>query len=306
MSHALAAALALLASAATTPTTGETVVRPGESLAQLAARTLGSEGAGPELLAFNHLEGTPAVGTKVLLPGPERARAVAAIGSARSAVVQAPPGSARTEAEARLAEAESLLSRARYAEAAAQADGAWKLLAEAREERSHFAVAVEPDGRTRVAVHEGVPVRVEAQGRARAVRAGETLTVIRGEPPGTPLIESSGNPAAGAGEPPILLSPEPGLKLALEPAPGGLGPIRFAWKAVPDATGYVLELAGPKRTQTLRTAQPVVNIPALPAGKYRWTVRAVMGDGSLGPPSTRSVQLVPGRIKLEVKETPWQ
>ncbi len=303
MSPALAAALALLTSAATTPLSGETVVRPGESLAQLAARTLGSEGAGPELLAFNHLQGTPAAGTRVLVPGPERARAVAAIGSARSAVGQAPAGSARTEAEARLAEAEALLARARYAEAAAQADGAWKLLAEAREERSHFAVAVEPDGRTRVAVREGVPVRVEAQGRARAVRAGETLTVIRGEPPGAPQLESAAS--AVAGEPPILLSPEPGLKLALEPAPGGLGPVRFAWKPVAEATGYVLELAGP-RSQSIRTAQPVVTVPALPAGKYRWTVRAVQSDGTLGPGATRAVQLVPGRIKLEVKETPWQ
>jgi len=277
-------------------------VRPGESLAQLAARTLGSEGAGPELLAFNHLDGAPAAGTRVLVPGPERAKAVAAIGSARSAVGQAPTGSARTEAEARLAEAESLLARARYAEAAAQADGAWKLLADAHEERSHFAVAVEPDGRTHVAVKAGVPVRVEAQGRTRAVRAGETLTVIRGEPPGTPQAESQGSQKS---EPPVLLSPEPGLKLALEPAPGGLGPVRFAWKPVPDATGYVLELAGP-RSQSIRTAQPVVTVPGLPAGKYRWTVRAVQGDGTLGPASTRGVQLVPGRIKLEVKETPWQ
>ncbi len=191
MISTLATVLALLVPTATTPPTGETVVRPGESLAQLAARTLGSEGAGPELLAFNHLDGTPAAGTKVLLPGPERARAVAAIGSARSAVVQAPAGSARTEAEARLTEAESLLAHARYGEAAAQADGAWKLLAEAHGERSRFAVAVEPDGRTRVAVHEGVPVRVEAQGRTRAVRAGETLSVIRGEPPGAPVLEAA-------------------------------------------------------------------------------------------------------------------
>ncbi len=106
-------------------------------------------------------------------------------------------------------------------------------------------------------------------------------------------------------EAPVLLSPEPGLKLALEPAPGGLGPVRFAWKAVPEASGYVLELAGP-RSHTLRSTQPVVTVPGLPAGKYRWTVRAVQADGTLGPPSTRAVQLVPGRIKLEVKEAPWQ
>ncbi|HSP20656.1 MAG TPA: peptidoglycan-binding protein LysM [Myxococcaceae bacterium] len=303
MSPALLTALTLLVATATTTPAGETVVRPGESLTQLAARTLGSEGAGAELLAFNHLDGTPAAGTKVLLPGPERARAVAAIGSAKSAVVQAPAGSARTEAEARLAEAESLLAHARYGEAASQADGAWKLLSEAREERSRFAVAVEPDGRTRVAVHEGAPVRVEAQGRTRAVRAGETLTVIRGEPPGAPVLASAGGPSAI--EPPVLLSPEPGMKLALEPAPGGLGPVRFSWRAVPEASGYVLELAG-RRSLSVRTTQPVVNMPGLPAGKYRWSVRAVQADGTLGPPATRAVQLAPGRIKLEVKEAPWQ
>ena len=160
-------------------------------MAQVAARTLGSDRAGPELLAFNHLDGTPAAGTRLLLPGPERARAVSAIASARSAIAQASPGGTRTEAEARLAAAEGLLGQARYADAAVQADGAWKLLADARQETSRFAVAVEPDGRTRVAVQQGVPVRVEAQGRTRAVRAGETLAVARGEAPGAPISEAT-------------------------------------------------------------------------------------------------------------------
>jgi hypothetical protein len=280
----------------------ETVVRPGESLAQLAARTLGSDRAGPELLAFNHLEAAPSPGTRLLLPGPERERAVSAIASARSAVAQAHPGASRTEAEARLGEAQALLARARYGDAAAQADSAWKLLADAAQETSRFAVAVEPDGKTRVRVRQGVPVRVEAEGRTRSVRAGETLTVAKGDPPGNPESERR---AAAAVEPPVLLLPEAGLKLALDPAAGGLGPVRFAWKPVPDATGYVFELAGP-RARSLRTGQPTLTLPSLPAGSYRWTVRALLSDGSLGPPSTRTVQLVPSRIRLEVKEAPWQ
>src|SRR5262249_59728572 len=105
-----------------------------------------------------------------------------------------------------------------YGDAAAQADGAWKLLADAREESSRFAVAVAPDGRTRVAVQQGVPVRVEAQGRTRAVRAGESLSVARGEPPGSPLSQSA---RAAASEPPQLLTPEAGVKPAPAPAPGG-------------------------------------------------------------------------------------
>jgi hypothetical protein len=283
-------------------TSQETVVRPGESLAQLAARTLGSDRAGPELLAFNHLQAAPSPGTRMLIPGPERERAVSAIASARSAVAQAHPGASRTEAEARLGEAQALLARARYADAAAQADSAWKLLADAAQETSRFAVAVEPDGRTRVRVRQGVPVRVEAEGRTRSVRAGETLTVAKGDPPGNPEPER-GAPAAV--EPPVLLVPEAGLKLALDPAAGGLGPVRFAWKPVPDATGYLFELAGP-RARSLRTAQPALSLPSLPAGSYRWTVRALLADGSLGPPANRTVQLVPSRIRLEVKEAPWQ
>ena len=298
MTHAALAFWMLLTAAAE-----ETVVRPGESVAQVAARTLGSDRAGPELLAFNHLDGAPAAGTRLLIPGPERARAVSAIASARSAIAQAPAGSNRTEAEARLAAAEGLLTQARYADAASHADGAWKLLADAREESSRFAVAVAPDGRTRVAVQQGVPVRVEAQGRTRAVRAGESLSVARGEPPGSPLSESV---RAVASEPPQLLTPEAGLKLALDPAPGGgLGPVRFAWKPVPEATGYAFELTG-KRNRSLRAAQPTVTLPALPAGSYKWTVRAMLPDGTLGQPSTRALQLVPSRIKLEVQEAPWQ
>ena len=38
----------------------------------------------------------------------------------------------------------------------------------------------------------------------------------------------------------------------------------------------------------------MVTVPGLPAGKYRWTVRAVLPDGSLGPSATRARAAVPG------------
>ena len=65
----------------------------------------------------------------------------------------------------------------------------------------------------------------------------------------------------GPAEPPTLRAPAPGQTRALEPAPGGRGPVRFAWKPGPEATGDVRERAGPRK-QTLRPTQPVGTVRA--------------------------------------------
>ena len=170
-----------------TPSARETVVQPNETLADVALRTLGAASAASELRAINHLDSDVVVaGTQLLLPGPERDLALSALASAKSAVRQAKAGAARNEASERTAEAERLLSAGRYAEAAAEADSAWKLLSQRVEDPSRFAVQVAPDGTTRVHVDSGIPVRVEAEGRTRAVSAGETVLVHKGEPPGIP------------------------------------------------------------------------------------------------------------------------
>jgi LysM repeat protein len=283
----------------------ETVVQPKETLADVARRTLGSEEAASELKAINHLlsDAVPA-GTQLLLPGPERDLAVSAIASAKSAVHQAKAGAARTDASGRLSEAEKLLSTAHYAEAAAQADGAWKLVSQRPEDASHFAIQVTDDGTTRVHVDSGIPVRVEAEGRTRAVSPGETVLVRQGEGPGIPS-----GPAAAAGlgtlEAPELLSPAPNLRLSLDPKGKGVGPLRLSWRAVAGARGYLVELKGPT-PQTLRTTHAEASFPTVLTGTYRWSVRALGLEGALGPAAERGLEVSTGNIKLEVQTPDWK
>jgi hypothetical protein len=283
----------------------ETVVQPKETLADVARRTLGSEDAASELRAINHLllDTVPA-GTQLLLPGAERDLAISAIASAKSAVRQAKTGAARTEASGRLSDAEKLLSSAHYAEAAAQADGAWKLVSQRPEDASHFAIQVADDGTTRVHVDSGIPVRVEAEGRTRAVSPGETVLVRQGEAPGIP--SGPGAPAGpGALEAPELLSPAPNLRLSLDPKGKGVGPLRLGWRAVAGARGYLVELKGPT-PQTLRTTHTEASFPTVLTGAYRWSVRALGLEGALGPPAERGLEISSGNIKLEVQTPDWK
>lgn len=283
----------------------EAVVQPKETLADVARRTLGSADAASELKAINHLssDAVPA-GTQLLLPGPERDLALSAIASANSAVHQAKPGAARTEAAGRLADAEKLLSTAHYAEAAAHADGAWKLVSQRPEDASHFAIQVADDGTTRVHVDSGIPVRVEAEGHTRAVSPGETVLVRRGESPGIPTGPST-PPGPGALEAPELLSPAPNLRLSLDLKGKGVGPLRLSWRAVAGARGYLVELKGPS-PQTLRTTRAEASFPSVLTGTYRWSVRALGLEGALGPSAERGLEVSAGNIKLEVQTPDWK
>jgi LysM repeat protein len=289
--------LALVVSAAPAR---ETVVLPKETLSDVARRTLGSSEAASELKAINHLAADDVpTGTHLLLPGPERDLALGAIASAKSAVRQAKVGAARSEASGRLADAERLLSAAHYAEAAAQADGAWKLVSQRPEDPSHFAIQVADDGTTQVRVDSGIPVRVEAEGHTRAVSPGETVLVRRGEAPGVPS-GSTTPPGPGALEAPVLLFPAPNFHLALDPVGKGVGPLRLSWRAVAGARGYLVELRGPS-PQTVRTTHPEANFPSVLSGSYRWSVRALGVEGALGPAAERALAISSGNIKLEVQ-----
>ncbi|MFZ5472057.1 MAG: LysM peptidoglycan-binding domain-containing protein, partial [Myxococcota bacterium] len=73
-----------------TPLPSEVRVKQGETLADVAKRTLGSAAAASELKALNGLsEMAPAPGTLLKLPGTERTLALSALVAAKNAIEQA-------------------------------------------------------------------------------------------------------------------------------------------------------------------------------------------------------------------------
>ena len=232
----------------------------------------------------------------------DRARAQNALETARNAVKHADAKAARREeAAAKLKEAEAHFQSARYEEAAQAADGAWTLLStSAASQSTHFTVGVDDQGATTVTSHKGQPVRVDAQGVTRSVSPNESVRVDKGQPPPQP------KPLLGV---PLPTQPSNKLKLTVQPAKGGLGPITLAWKAVEGAEGYEVELVparGEKRVLPTTTAQLKV---ALPAGAYRWSVRALAREvrSEASPEHGFEVAEAPAKsIKLEVQPSKWK
>jgi hypothetical protein len=285
----------------------EVVVNEGESLTQVARRELGSAEGVSELKALNGLKGdTVAPGTKLKLPGPDRARAQSALETGRNAVRCADARAPGCEAAAaKLREAEAHFQNARYMEAAQAADEAWRLQA-ARPSASQpttFTVEVDEKGTTKVKSKSGPPVEVEAEDITRSVQPGESVRVEKGQPPPPP------RPALGSPQP---SQPDNKRKLSLKPAKGGLGPIILSWQAVEGAEKYEVELVpdqGEKRVWTASNNQLKVTLPA--AGTYRWSVRALKGDTRSEPSPERGFEVAAETpaskpINLQVQPTKWK
>jgi LysM repeat protein len=290
----------LLAMLALAP--AEAVVRDGESLAQVAQRTLGDRGGASELKALNGLkEDAVAPGTKLKLPGPDRARAQSVLETARNAVKQADAKAARREeAEAKLKEAEAHFQNARYADAAQTADGAWKLLSASASQPTAFTVAVADDGSTTVKSNSGQAVRVEGAGVTQSVDVGQVVRVAKGQPPSPP------QPLLGVPQP---TQPADKLKMTVQSAKGGLGPVTLAWRAVEGAEGYEVELMPVRGEKRVLTASgPQVRV-ALPVGAYRWSVRALTREArsAASPEQGFEVAEAPAKgINIEVQSTKWK
>jgi hypothetical protein len=255
------------------------------------------------LRALNGLgSDTVAEGTRLKVPGQDRALANKALETARTLVAQAKDTATLAQAEVRLKEAQTHFRAARYAQASEAANAAGKLVAAApASQPSTFSVEVGEDGgSTTVMVTQGPPVRVQAEGVIRPVAKGESVRVERGGPP----------PAALAAPRPA--QPEDGMQLKLKPDnQGRLGPVKLAWAAVPGAERYEVEVVN-EAEGTPAMAQPVIlsatetKLPALPAGRYRWTVRALGPEGRSEASPTRRFELVVDRLKLEVQTGKWQ
>lgn len=232
----------------------------------------------------------------------ERERAVSALGAARKAIAQLDAGTAAEGARTRLTDAENLLAQAKYPEAAAAADEAWKLASDIEREGTTFTVEVDDSGGTQVTSRTGQPVRVEAQGVQRVVDPGATVKIARGDKPSEPKF---------APETPTLSAPKDRVQLKLPPDPKGqLGPVRLSWKASRGATSYVVEVlpvAEGQQPLVVKTDAPTVVLPALSRGKYWWKVKAV-GDAELVSRASdaRMFELAEEKLKLEVRGTDWK
>ncbi|PTL77887.1 LysM peptidoglycan-binding domain-containing protein [Vitiosangium sp. GDMCC 1.1324] len=280
----------------------EVVVRDGESLAQVAQRTLGDRGGASELKALNGLkDDAVAPGTKLRLPGADRARAQSVLETARNAVKHADAKAARREeAVAKLKEAEAHFQNARYEDAAQAADGAWKLLSVSASPPTAFTVAVDDKGTTTVRTRSGQPVRVEAEGVTRPVAVGESVRVEKGQPPPPPRSP------LGVPQP---MQPADKLRLSVQFAKGGQGPVTLVWQAVEGAEGYEVELTplrGEKRVMSATVNQLKVT---LPAGIYRWSVRALAHDNRSELSAEQGFEVAeasPKSINLQVQPSKWK
>ncbi len=130
------------------------------------------------------------------------------------------------------------------------------------------------------------------------MRAPEVFGPDAGREPLPPLVA------------PALALPEDGVLLKLRPDRAGrLGPVKLTWAGVPGAERYEVEVlqdieGSPVFNQAVSTVE--VKLPVLPAGRYRWTVRAVGPAGRSEPGPARRFELASERLKLEVQKGQWQ
>ncbi len=279
------------------------VAEPGESLEALAKRAMGDADAASELRAINRL---PAVGKlrpgeKVRLPGPERDAARSAIAEAEAALARpdvAPK--AKQKGLDVLVRARSALHSARYGTAIDTAHEALRA-AGFDASKSKFSVSVADDGATRVSVSEGMPVLVEASGKATPVAAGASVHVNPGMAPG---------PTESLLPAPVAREPADGAVLHVGYTEGLIGPLAFTWSDVPGAEHYIVLLSHDVEGRNVVAQHEVVKGPlitALATGRYFWRVSARGANGLPGRWSAPIGFIVePPPPKLEVGNPTWK
>ncbi len=276
----------------------EVVVRDGETLAQVAQRTLGDRSGASELKALNGLkEDAVAPGTKLKLPGADREKAQMALESARNSVAQADPKSPQhEEALAKLKEAESLFRNERYAEAAQTADDAWKRLAERPAHPTRLSVVVNDRGDTVVKAVSG-RVSVEGGGTTRVIEDGASLQVEKGQAPR--LVLGVPHPTG----------PQDKQRLSDKPDKSGLQPVRISWQAVQGAESYEVELVPAQgERRVMPASRNELQVP-LAAGSYRWSVRALTRDSRSEASAERGFEVAEPparRLPVKVQSSKWK
>ncbi|MET0404911.1 MAG: LysM peptidoglycan-binding domain-containing protein [Cystobacter sp.] len=277
---------------------GEVEVRAGESLAQVAERTLGHREGASELKALNKLkDGTLAPGTKLKLPGPDRERAQMALESARNSVAQADPKSPQhDEALAKIKEAEVHFQSARYDEAAQTADDAWKRLAERPAQPTRLSVVVNDKGDTVVKSLSG-RVTVEGNGTTQVLEDGAGVHVEKGQAP---------RPVLGVPRP---TQPTDKQRVSVKSVKSALEPVLISWQAVEGAEGYEVELVPAQGERRVMPAtQPKLQV-ALAVGTYRWSVRALGRDSRSESSAEQGFEVheAPAKpLRVKVQSSKWK
>lgn len=237
-------------------------------------------------------------------PSPDRDRALSALNAARNAARQLEED-ASGDARSQLAEAERLFSAGQYADAAARADEAWRLMSDSNPQGTKFRIEVDDAGKTKVSAQSGGAVRVEARGVERTVHAGQVLEVAPGEVPSEPRGPVPTPPV------PVAIAPAEGAVLGLGADKAGkLGPVKLSWRRSEGAKGYLVEVvaeAEGSEPLVVKAQGASVELPRLAAGAYRWTVRAVGADETAGEPSPpRRFRLEAETMRLDVRGTGWK
>lgn len=258
-----AAALLIALSAGAAERTA--TVAKGETLRDVAARTLQDADAASELAALNGLAAgkQPKKNAVLVLPGPERTRATEAIAAAAKRLHDA-KADARKRGDASLARAREALRAARYTEAEALARAA----ADDAEGVTRFRITVD-EGVTRFVVEQGA-LDVTSKGTTASASAGQAVRAS-----GAAAPQVSRGPAA-----PRLLEPGDGGEIASLEA-------QLAWDAVKGAARYRVAVARDLDFRERVATVPVdttalVLPPSLPKGVYYWKVAAVATDGTEG------------------------
>jgi hypothetical protein len=159
-------------------------------------------------------------------------------------------------------------------------------------------VKVDEGGDTTVTVQSGPPVRVRAEDKTQPVNPGQTVKVAKGQaPPAAELVL----------EPPQLRAPNDGSRMKFVPVKGQLGPVTLAWAAVTGAKEYEVEVQPAEGSPLRKTVGATQwQLPLLPAGRYRWTVRALTASQRSNASAERNFELTEDRVTLKVDEPKWK
>ena len=98
-----------------------------------------------------------------------------------------------------------------------------------------------------------------------------------------------------------------GFRFKFVPVKGQLGPVTLTWSAVAGAREYEVEVQPAEGSALRHTVNATQwQLPPLPAGRYRWTVRALSGSQQSTASAEHLFELAEDQVKLQVGKPTWK